>query len=113
MPTLDRLQAKLGTDCFEVVALSIDRAGVGVVRKFYDDIGVKHHKLVIDQSGRRRWACLGSRRQSLSAPMAWNGRKRAGSTSANLRSAAFWSPVNPVAERKAYGEGSKRRETPK
>jgi thiol-disulfide isomerase/thioredoxin len=52
MPTLDRLQARLGSDRFEVVALSIDRAGVGVVRKFYDDVGVKHLKLVIDQNGR-------------------------------------------------------------
>ena len=52
MPTLDRLQSRLGSDRFEVVALSIDRADVGIVRKFYDDIGVKHLKLVIDQSGR-------------------------------------------------------------
>lgn len=52
MPTLDRLQASLGSDRFEVVALSIDRAGVGVVRKFYDEIGVTHLKLVIDQNGR-------------------------------------------------------------
>lgn len=52
MPTLDRLQSRLGSDRFEVVALSIDRAGVGVVRKFYDETSIKHLKLVIDQSGR-------------------------------------------------------------
>jgi thiol-disulfide isomerase/thioredoxin len=52
MPTLDRLQARLGSDRFEVVALSIDRAGVGIVRKFYDETGIKHLKLVIDQNGR-------------------------------------------------------------
>ena len=37
---------------FEVVALSIDRAGAGVVRKFYDEIGIKHLKLVIDPTMR-------------------------------------------------------------
>jgi thiol-disulfide isomerase/thioredoxin len=36
MPTLDALQAELGSDRFEVVALSIDRAGSPVVRRFYD-----------------------------------------------------------------------------
>jgi len=48
MPTLDRLQARLGSDKFEVVALSIDRAGAGVVRKFYDEIGIRHLTLYID-----------------------------------------------------------------
>jgi len=52
MPTLDRLQEKLGSSEFEVVALSIDRAGAGVVRKFYDEIGIKHLKLVIDPTMR-------------------------------------------------------------
>lgn len=42
MPTLDRLQAKLGGPDFEVVALSIDRAGMGAVDRFYAEIGVKH-----------------------------------------------------------------------
>ncbi len=52
MPTLDRLQEKLGSAKFEVVALSIDRAGADVVRKFYNEIGIKHLKLVIDPSMR-------------------------------------------------------------
>jgi len=42
------VQAKLGSDRFEVVALSIDRAGAGVVRKFYDEIGIEHLTLYID-----------------------------------------------------------------
>src|SRR3546814_20203764 len=41
MPTLDRLQARLGGPDFEVVALSIDRAGIAVVREFYDEIRVQ------------------------------------------------------------------------
>ena len=48
MPTLDRLQAKLGGPDFEVVALSIDRAGVEVVKKFYDEIAIKNLKIYMD-----------------------------------------------------------------
>jgi thiol-disulfide isomerase/thioredoxin len=52
MPTLDRLQATLGGPDFEVVALSIDRAGPEAVRKFYTEFGVKHLALYIDESGK-------------------------------------------------------------
>lgn len=50
MPTLDALQAELGGDNFEVVALSIDRAGVPVVRRFYDEIGVQHLSMYVDKT---------------------------------------------------------------
>ena len=50
MPTLDRLQAKLGGSDFEVVALSMDRKGPDVVTKFYAEIGVTHLALNIDTS---------------------------------------------------------------
>jgi hypothetical protein len=52
MPTLDRLQATLGGPDFEVVALSIDRAGSKVVREFYAEIGIKHLALYIDMLGK-------------------------------------------------------------
>lgn len=52
MPTLDRLQAELGGPDFQVVALSIDRAGIGVVSEFYDEIGVQHLAKYIDESGK-------------------------------------------------------------
>ena len=51
MPTLDRLQAKLGGSRFEVVALSIDRSGPSVVRSFYDEIEITALRIYIDQSG--------------------------------------------------------------
>lgn len=51
MPTLDRLQAELGGPDFQVVALSIDRAGPDVVKKFFADIGIRHLALDIDVSG--------------------------------------------------------------
>lgn len=51
MPTLDRLQSTLGGLGFEVVALSIDRGGLDVVRKFYDKIGVTHLPTYIDTTG--------------------------------------------------------------
>src|SRR3546814_14779319 len=52
MPTLDRLQATLGGSDFEVVALSIDRAGMGVVDALYAEIGVKSLARYIDESGK-------------------------------------------------------------
>jgi thiol-disulfide isomerase/thioredoxin len=50
MPTLDRLQATVGSEQFEVLALSIDRAGVGAVRSFFDEIGIAHLRLFIDKT---------------------------------------------------------------
>lgn len=52
MPTLDRLQAKLGGPDFEVVALSMDRAGPDKVKKFFAEIGIEHLALNIDASGK-------------------------------------------------------------
>jgi thiol-disulfide isomerase/thioredoxin len=52
MPTLDRLQAKLGGPDFEVVALSMDRAGPDKVKKFFAEIGIEHLALNIDTSGK-------------------------------------------------------------
>jgi thiol-disulfide isomerase/thioredoxin len=48
MPTLDRLQGQLGGPEFEVVALSIDRGGAELVRKFYREIGIQHLAVRID-----------------------------------------------------------------
>lgn len=50
MPTLDRLQGALGGPGFEVVALSIDRGGPEVVRKFFDEIGIQHLAVSVDTS---------------------------------------------------------------
>jgi thiol-disulfide isomerase/thioredoxin len=52
MPTLDRLQAKLGGPDFEVVALSIDRAGIPVVKKFYEELGLKALRIYVDKTSR-------------------------------------------------------------
>lgn len=52
MPSLDRLQAMLGGADFEVAALSVDRAGIEPVRRFYDEIGVRDLVTYIDPSGR-------------------------------------------------------------
>ena len=48
MPSLDRLQKEMGSDQFEVVALSLDRAGKDAARKFFDEIKVENLKLYID-----------------------------------------------------------------
>lgn len=48
MPTLDALQAALGGPRFEVVALSVDREGAGVVRGFFDELGIEHLEVYVD-----------------------------------------------------------------
>lgn len=50
MPTLDRLQARLGGADFEVVALSVDRLGIDAVRDFYAEIGVRRLSIYVDPS---------------------------------------------------------------
>jgi len=50
MPTLDNLQQKLGGDRFDVVALSIDEAGLSVVERFYEEIGIENLEIFIDPS---------------------------------------------------------------
>ena len=51
MPTLDRLQVRLGGRGFEVVALSIDHKGLAAVRPFYLELGLKALHIYFDQSG--------------------------------------------------------------
>ena len=52
MPRLDALQARLGGPEFEVIALSIDRAGLEPVRRFYDELGIAHLGLFNDATMR-------------------------------------------------------------
>jgi thiol-disulfide isomerase/thioredoxin len=52
MPALERLQAALGSDQFEVVALSVDRAGLDGAKKFLDQINVRSLKLYADPAAR-------------------------------------------------------------
>ncbi|OQM75662.1 TlpA family protein disulfide reductase [Manganibacter manganicus] len=56
MPTLDRLQAKLGGPDFEVLALSMDRAGPDAVRRFFSEIGIENLALYIDPSAKSMFA---------------------------------------------------------
>lgn len=49
MPTLDRLQEKLGGNDFQVIALSLDQDGVPVVRDFYQEIGIQHLQIFVDE----------------------------------------------------------------
>ncbi len=51
MPTLDRLQSKLGGADFSVIALSMDRTGPDGPRKFLETAGLKSLPLFIDGSG--------------------------------------------------------------
>lgn len=51
MPSLDRLQARLGGDDFTVLALSLDRAGLPAVHRFYDELGLQHLATYLDRTG--------------------------------------------------------------
>ena len=51
MPALDRLQAQLGSDDFIVLPLSIDRAGLPAVKKFYAELGLQKLGIYVDSSG--------------------------------------------------------------
>lgn len=50
LPALDRLQAKLGSDAFEVVILSVDRAGLERSQAFLDELGIENLKTYSDKS---------------------------------------------------------------
>lgn len=52
MPGLDRLQAEMGSDKFEVVALSVDRGGIEASKKFLDQIKVKSLGTYVDAEGK-------------------------------------------------------------
>ena len=52
MPTLDRLQAKLGGPDFQVVPLSIDREGLPTVKAFYRELGLKALDIYVDHTGK-------------------------------------------------------------
>ena len=52
MKDLGELQAELGGPDFAVVALSSDRKGIPVVRKFYNDYNIRHLLAYNDKSGK-------------------------------------------------------------
>lgn len=50
MPSLDRLQARLGGRDFEVLPLSIDRGGIFVVKDFYEEMDLKTLRMAVDKT---------------------------------------------------------------
>ena len=53
MPSLDRLQQALGSDKFEVVALSLDRGGAEASRKFLAEVKATTLKLYVDPAAKQ------------------------------------------------------------
>jgi thiol-disulfide isomerase/thioredoxin len=51
MPSLDRLQEKLGGDRFTVLALAMDKQGRPLVEPFLEKLGVKNLPMYLDPSG--------------------------------------------------------------
>ncbi|RUO98405.1 TlpA disulfide reductase family protein [Hyphomicrobium sp.] len=56
MPALNNLQKELGSDKFEVIALSLDRAGYEASRKFLDDLKANDVKLYADPTAKQGMA---------------------------------------------------------
>jgi thiol-disulfide isomerase/thioredoxin len=52
MPALDRLQREMGSDTFQVVAVSVDRTGLDGARKFLADTGAEALALYADPTAR-------------------------------------------------------------
>ena len=48
MPKFDRLQAELGADGLRVVALSVDREGLPIVKRYYAKHGIRHLRVFHD-----------------------------------------------------------------
>jgi thiol-disulfide isomerase/thioredoxin len=63
MPSLDRLQAELGSDTFEVVAVSVDKTGIDGAKRFLDQIKVARLGVYADPSVR-----LGSALKAIGMP---------------------------------------------
>jgi len=51
MPSLDRLEGKLGGPDFEVVALSLDESGPAMVDHFFSKLGIENLETYIDREG--------------------------------------------------------------
>ena len=51
MPSLDRLQAELGGADFEVVALSLDKAGTAAVAPFFEKLQIRNLRTYLDPAG--------------------------------------------------------------
>jgi thiol-disulfide isomerase/thioredoxin len=52
MPALDRLQARLGGNGFEVVALAVDRGGMDKVRGFLEEVGIEYLAPYLDRTAK-------------------------------------------------------------
>ena len=52
MPSLDRLQKDMGSDKFEVVAVSVDRKGAEASRRFLNETNVTQLALYVDATAR-------------------------------------------------------------
>lgn len=50
MPTLDRLKAEMASEDFDVIAVSVDKAGIEKSREFLARTGAEHLELFVDET---------------------------------------------------------------
>jgi thiol-disulfide isomerase/thioredoxin len=92
MPALDRLQAKLGSDAFTVLAISLDRTGPDKPAAFFAGNGITHLTLYMDRAGGAA-ASLGASGLPLSAVL-----DRHGNEVARLTGPAEWDSAAMAAQ---------------
>jgi thiol-disulfide isomerase/thioredoxin len=52
LPSLDRLQAQLGSDRFQVITVSVDRRGVEAVRPYFEKLKISHLTIYVESKDR-------------------------------------------------------------
>ncbi len=52
MPSLDRLEAALGGEDFEVLALAVDRGSLSKIEDFYQEIGIENLEIYHDKTAK-------------------------------------------------------------
>lgn len=50
MPALDRLQASIGDDNFEVIAIAVEKINILKIQEFYQEVGLNNLKIYHDNS---------------------------------------------------------------
>ena len=106
MPSLDQLQAKLGGSEFQVIALSVDAGGVRPVRRFYDQLGLRHLAISIDPSG---WTMQGLKISGLPTTLLVN---REGREIGRIVAPADWDQPEVLTLLRRYLRGSPRAGNP-
>ncbi len=100
MPSLDRLQAKLGGDAFAVLALSVDRTGIGKPAEFFSGNNISHLAVYNDSESA---ATAALRASGLPVSVVLDGQGR---EAGRLTGPADWDSPATIAKLEEFIKGS-------